>query len=200
MIHIELMPEPANFNAEVREPGNRFLILVPNPTKKQWRVNHYWMHCRSDLYRSYHGICAYTGLWFPKLSATVDHFMPKSKYPQKAYEWNNFKLSCEKANNNKGNNEILDPFSISPDWFQLDFPSLLVKANPHLLRDEKSFIKETIDILKLNTEDFIDTRQYWLMFYIENLDFDHLERYAPFIAYELRRQNLKTRIVEMMRF
>lgn len=37
MIHIDLKPEPADFDARVRQPGNAFLSTTPTPNSKQWR-------------------------------------------------------------------------------------------------------------------------------------------------------------------
>ena len=36
MIHIDLQPEPADFDIRVRQPGNAFLSRIPIPTSKQW--------------------------------------------------------------------------------------------------------------------------------------------------------------------
>jgi hypothetical protein len=198
MIPIQPKPEPSNFKTAVRDPGELFLAHVPRPSKKDWNENALWDKCFNDLYREYRGICAYLGMWINAHDATVDHFLPKSVYPQCAYEWENYRLSCEKANGYKADHDILDPFKIQKDSFILDFPSLLVKANRNLLAHDSILVNGTIEILKLNNEDFILDRLYWIKFYIENLDFQNLEQFAPFIAYELKRQKLENDIIEMM--
>ena len=198
MIPIQQRPEPSNFRTNIRDPGTQFLAQVPNPSKRQWGENDLWRNCFNDLYREYHGICAYIGMWTPHHDATVDHYLPKSIYPQRAYDWENYRLSCEKANNNKSDLDILDPFYIQSDWFILDFPSLQVKPNQNISLIDFNLIKCTIDILRLNGEDFIQERLGWVMEYIRGLDFTYLERFAPFIAYELRRQKLENIITGMM--
>lgn len=200
MIPIQQKPEPLDFNTHVRIPGVQFLSKVCCPTSKQWKKNNYWTHCSQNLYSAYEGICAYTGIWVSKSSSTVDHFIPKSNNPQLAYEWSNYRLACDKANNNKSDEKILDPFQISNDWFLLNFPSLLVHPSKNLSTSDYDKVKKTIDILKLNNECFIEDRLHWLNEYIYNLDFDFLKRHAPFIAYELQRQGIKNDIVQMMEF
>ncbi|MHB8103596.1 MAG: HNH endonuclease [Methanosarcina sp.] len=200
MIPIIQQPEPSDFSIEVRIPGTQFLSTTPSPNKKQWNNNNYWKHCSQNLYRAYEGICAYTGIWISKSSATVDHFIPKSNAPHLAYEWTNYRLSCDKANSNKSNVDILDPFQIHYDWFLLGFPSLLVIPNRTLSRSDYSKVDKTINILRLNNECFVEDRLHWLMEYILNSDFDFLKRHAPFVAYELQRQDLVTAIFQIMQF
>lgn len=198
MIPIQPKPEPSNFTANVRSPGNQFLFRVPNPNTDQWGKNDYWRRCIFDLYREYQEICAYTGIWIPISAATIDHFVPKSIDPRQAYEWGNYRLSSGRANNKKGTNSgILDPFSIQYDWFLLEFPSLLVKPNHSA--SQLDAITYTIKTLKLNEEYFIKDRQHWLNEYCRNLDLVFLKTHAPFIAYELKRQKLEDDIIEMMR-
>lgn len=201
MIPVQPRPEPPSFRTNVKDPGMRFLASVPNPTRKNWKDNNFWRICFDDLYREYHGICAYLGLWINNHDATVDHFCSKSAYPQQAYDWENYRLSCKIANENKGDNDILDPFQIERDWFILDFPSLQVMANHNLLCEyERILVNHTIYHLKLNDEYFIKDRLAWIRLYIENLDFSFIEQLAPFIAYELRRQHLEEDIIGVMQF
>jgi|LDZU01.1.fsa_nt_gi hypothetical protein len=200
LIPVRQQPEPPDFNSGVRTPGSAFLSQTPDPTKRQWDKNRYWKSCLSDLYRSYDEICAYTGIWISFHGATVDHFLPKSRHPQGAYEWENYRLSCDRANNNKGDStDVLDPFLIQPDYFVLNFPSLLVKPNASLQADEKRKVERTIAILRLNEECFIQDRLHWLREYIYTQDTHFLRRHAPFIAYELERQHLESSIITMMR-
>ncbi len=198
MIPIIPKPEPPNFNSNVKNPGSQFLARVSRPTKREWNNNALWEKCFKDLYREYRGVCAYLGIWINCHDATVDHFLPKSAYPQFAYDWGNYRLSCKRANEYKSDHDILDPFQIQKDSFMLDFPSLLVKANQDLDITNRRLVNETIEILKLNNEDFIQDRLSWIMFYIENLNCQFLEKFAPFIAYELKRQDLESNIVDMM--
>ena len=203
MIHVDLQPEPINFHRDVRIPGKSFLQRVPVPSGKQWKNRDYWKRTSADLYGAYNGICAYTGLWFSKSTApvSVDHFLPKSKRPELAYEWNNYRLTTQIMNNYKDDNLIVDPFEIHNGDFILDFPSCLIKANPNLPREKIDKIQFTIDVLKLNSnDDQVQARcDIIISFVNEEISKQYLKRRYPFIAYELERQNLLDKIKEMVK-
>jgi len=203
MIHVDLKEEPAKFNREVRIPGNRFLTRCPQPTNKQWKKERHWKNISSELYDLYKGICAYTGLWFSKsiTSVSVDHFLPKSLYPQKAYEWDNYRLTTEIMNGNKEDSIIADPIEICNGDIVLDFPSCLVKVNPGLEQDQKRLLQYTIEILKLNSDDNQVQARYEIVKDYANDDISeqHLRNKYPFIASELERQDLLIDIKKMFK-
>lgn len=201
MIPITQQPEPTDFERKVRSKGIAFLQTVPRP--KIWDKREYWRESLRDLSGAYNQVCAYSAQWIPSIegSPTVDHFIPKSVKPELAYEWSNFRLSCLKMNARKRDfQDVLDPFQIAPGWFILDFPSLLIKANPDLDEGVKNQVRSTIKRLKLNDDDdCVKHRQDWLMRYCEGkINFDFLKETAPFIAYELERQNLVESIAFIM--
>lgn len=123
----------------------------------------------------------------------MDHFKPKDSYPQYAYRWDNYRLVCGTMNGRKGNYEdVLDPFTLSEGWFQLHFPSLQVMPNKNLQSDQKKSVEATIKRLKLNNDTCISGRLAWLVPYLQGkYDISHLKDYAPFLAYELKRQCLQ---------
>ena len=195
MIPVALQAEPANFHANVRQPGNAFLSVCPNPVHKDWPKHSYWQRASDDLYRSYGGICAYTGEWFSRTStsSSVDHFIPKSISPNLAYEWNNFRLTTQKANGNKANHiGIADPFQISSGWFVLNLPSCLIKPGAGLSEANYSMVERTISILKLNDDDeYVQGRCNIILYYINgDISLNYMWAKYPFIAHELTRQNL----------
>lgn len=120
--------------------------------------------------------------------ATVDHFIPKNSAPHLAYEWTNFRLARHRINSKKGEFTVLDPFTIGNDWFVLDFSTFMIYPNDTLPEDQKGKIRETIRHLDLNHRDYIDVRTEWYNEFKENVE--TLERWAPFIAYEMRRQKI----------
>ncbi len=202
MIHIDLQPEPLDFDVRVRQPGNAFLSAHPSPNSKQWRTNNFWSRCSSQLYQAYGGICAYCGEWFSRTTSqvSVDHFYPKSSHQEKAYEWDNYRLTTQVMNGYKGDKIILDPFEISNGDLVLDFPSCLVKPRRDMTPAEKSKAKFTIQILHLNDEDQANRRLEIVMEYIGgNVSRAFLESKYPFIAEELNRQNLYDRIKEIIK-
>ena len=80
MIPVRQAPEPAYFDAEVRQPGRAFLNNHPDRELKTL-----WDVARDDLRRRYERICAYTCQRI--VDGTIDHFLPKSKFRALAYEW-----------------------------------------------------------------------------------------------------------------
>jgi hypothetical protein len=201
VIPVSQQPEPTDFESRVRLKGIVFLHTAPRP--KVWNSREYWRDSLRDLYVAYNKVCAYSAQWIPWIegSPTVDHFTPKSIKPELAYEWSNFRLSCLKMNARKRDFlDVLDPFQIEPEWFILDFPSLLIKASVDLEEPIKSQVRSTIKRLKLNDDDdCVKHRQDWLLRYCEGkINFDFLKETAPFIAYELERQDLVESIAHIM--
>ena len=202
MIHVDLKPEPAGFDARVRQPGNTFLASCPNPKSGDWKKHNYWNRCNSELYQAYGGICAYCGQWFSKTTSvvSVDHFYPKSTHQEKAYEWDNYRLTTQTINNYKGDKIVLDPFEISDGDIVIDFPSCLVKPRKDMTPAEKSKAKSTIQILHLNDEDQANQRCEIVMMYINgDISKQFLKTKYPFIAAELQRQDLFERIKDIVK-
>lgn len=202
MIHVNLQPEPFHFDARVRRRGLRFLARNPNPSQKQWHNHNYWTEVGFDLHSAYGGICAYSCHWiaFDTGWKTTEHFLPKSNYPEFAYEWDNYRLVAGVLNGRKSDNEVLDPFQIENGWFVIKFPSLLVVPSPHLDRALRERVRDTIDILGLNDEDTcMKSRAKYIEDYCkQHISFHYLRREAPFIGRELERQSLVEHIREMM--
>ncbi len=196
MIPIQIQPELATFNDRVRKPGTIFLTkLGRKPTHKDWKKAWFWNRVTKELYQTYSGICAYSASWIP--SGTIDHFIPRSCSPNLAYEWNNYRLVMEKLGNRKGNKcELIDPIYIKYDWFTLNFATFLIIPNSNLPKYIVDRIKTTIQVLCLNTDsNLVDTRIEVLKgFANDEYPISHLENKYPFIAYELKRQAMETRI------
>ena len=202
MIPVHPQPEPLTFDSIVRSPGRRFLRRNPNPTNRDWKKAPYWQKSLPDLYNAYGGICAYCAEWIPPNTgeASVDHFVPKSIQPNMAYEWSNFRLAARRFNALKENStDLIDPITLSPDWFILDIPSLQIKPNSNISNADATRVTRTITALRLNDERSINSRERWIRDYCRKLfNFDYLMQNAPFIAYELERQGLKDQIINIV--
>jgi hypothetical protein len=192
MMHIDLKPEPADFQQKVGNPGRAFLQSTPQP--KNWKHKEYWTEVLNDLYECYNGVCAYSAHWIPPDcgATTVDHFRPKKLAPELAYEWSNYRLCSLAMNRNKGTSEgIIDPCEVQAGWFKMDFPSLLVLAGDSLTDSDAQRVDRTINCLKLNAEPSIKARYGFLCDYMANhRDFYSLSHNAPFLASELERQGI----------
>jgi 5-methylcytosine-specific restriction endonuclease McrA len=194
MIPVQPQPEPPVFNELVRVPGKQFLAEVPTPTTKQWEGKEYWRRALPDMRKAYKSICTYCAHWIPHSTGnhSIDHFVPRFREPNLAYEWSNFRYVAARFNSRKGTRAILDPFNLLPNWFIIDFTSLFVKPNPDLLLSQKEAVLETIKHLKLNEDDdLVAEREAWIQNYRDgHISFSFLKKQAPFIAYELERQGL----------
>jgi len=204
MIPVPEQPEPPNFDADVRVPGQAFLARIPHPTRRQYGQERarYWMNARADLFRGYSGVCAYCSQFVLLADMSIDHYVPKSANPNLAYEWSNYRLSRKKLNGHKDNSpHVMDPFKIKYDWFTINFTNFRIEPLAGVPGYLEAHIKTTIDILQLNTDvDLIQERTRILVDYSNDLfPFSHLERRYPFIAYELRRQGLEVTIKTMIR-
>lgn len=200
MIPVQAQPQPTDFDEKVAKPGARYLSATSRPVN--WRNREYWRAIIPELYTIYDGVCAYCAEWISSSTgvSTVDHFVPKSVSPNLAYEWGNFRLACLKLNSWKGDyQDVLDPFLLQPDWFVLEFPSLLIKPHADLAPHQREQVETTIKRLRLNADDgCVRARLRWIKDYCRNKDYELLSDYAPFIAYELRRQDLLDDIVTVM--
>ena len=198
MIPVKKQPPPADFVEKVVRPGRKFLAECSQPHTRDWKSHAYWTKIEGELYRAYNGICAYSCLWIPRVTGgrTVEHFKPKSRYPDEAYNWDNYRLVCSRLNGRKSNYEdVLDPFTLQDGWFVIDFASLMIFPADHLSKKEASQVDRTINTrLKLNDDECIDSRKDWLSDYlVGEISFAHIEKRAPFIACELKRQELTER-------
>jgi hypothetical protein len=192
LIPVAPKPEPASFNAKVRTPGQAFLAAVPAPTSKQFKKKQLWKAALPEMKTAYNSICAYSSCWMPG-NCSVDHFHPKSARPDLAYEWTNYRLAHDKINMNKGDStDVLDPFTIQAGWFVLDVATLWVRPEPALQANVKTAVQKTIDVLKLNEDQWVQMRFAIFSSYLNReLALTYLQRTYPFIAAEIQRQGVQ---------
>lgn len=192
MIRVAAQPEYATFDAEVRRPGAAFLTTCPSPTSAMFKKKNLWSKAARHLHEAYSGVCAYTAMYLPE-QGTVDHYLPKTSHPQLAYEWSNYRLASGRVNGSKGNQtNILDPFCVHDDWFFMDIPACLLLPNPALDKPLRSEIAGTINSLRLNQDDnYVQERCNILIEYSRgDISMGFLERRYPFLAKEVRRQEI----------
>ena len=201
MITVRAEPEYREFDSEVRKPGLAFLKKNPRPSSKNFSKRSYWKKAASHLKAAYSSLCAYTSLHLVD-NGSVDHFRPKIKYPDLAYEWSNYRLARQKINLRKGDTEdVIDPFEVQSGWFVLDFPSCLIRPGDSLDQETKDRVEATINILQLNTDDrLVQERCDWLTdLALDDVSLKYLDRHYPFLAVEVRRQGVEDRLSLMFR-
>ena len=192
MIHVQQMEEYAEFDAQVRQRGVQFLTRCPNPTSSEFKKHNYWNRATRELHAAYRNLCAYTTRELVT-SGSIDHFMPKSKYPKLAFEWNNYRLVRQVINNRKGDSEdVIDPFTVRDGWFTLDMPSCLIKPARDVTRDIRRAIRVTINTLRLNCDEkLVDERHRLLISLADgHITLEYLDGHYPFLSSEVRRQQV----------
>ena len=183
MIPVQPRAEPGYFDEKVRRPGLEFLMTHPDR-----RLKALWSIARRDLQESYGRICAYTCRRI--VDGSVDHFLPKSKYRELAYEWSNYRLSCDATNRTKAAKVgLMDPFQIDWEWFAIIFPQCDVVVGPKVPEERKAQAQCTIKALKLNSESLVEGRSDMAMQFRDGcVTLGHMQRYYPFLAVEIKRQ------------
>jgi hypothetical protein len=195
MIPVSLPAPPARYQFEVRARGRIFLAGTPHPTSEQWNRHNYWQAIHMDLYVGHQGVCVYCASWTPRPSGqrlsdhtTIDHFVPKSRNEQLAYQWSNFRLVRSKLNRRKDIFEdVIDPCALQPGWFRIDFTTFLLKPDNNLPAEVQDRINATINRLQLNDDpDYVNERARVIFRYAAGLiAFLDVQRLYPFIASEM---------------
>lgn len=192
MIRVHARPEYPGFDREVRQKGLQFLKSCPTPNSNDFRKHNYWTTAVRELYAAYDHLCAYTTRELVH-TGSVDHYKPKSKYPELAYEWSNYRLARQIVNNRKGETEdVIDPFVVGDGWFILDLPSCLIKPGNGISREIRKAVNATINILGLNRDDRLVEERCKLLVELADgeITLGYLERHYPFLSTEVRRQQV----------
>lgn len=211
MIPLVLAPEPADFDEKVRQPGLAAIdelvgrtprIRRPGPRRSKVaeteakipasKFPELWRAALDDMMSAYEQRCAYLAMFIEHTgNPTVDHVIPKSFAWDKVYEWNNYRLCTGIVNSKKGKLlELIDPVDAKNGWFELDLASFrVVRGTSPATQHAK--IDATLPLL--NLRDCCRQRERYVEDYRlgpgnKGIDLAYLERRAPFIASELRRQ------------
>jgi len=198
MIPVFLPIPSAHYQTKVRQPGLAFLAATPNPTSDEWSRHRYWQNIHRELYKWHRGVCVYCASWTPhprqgRIDHTsIDHFVPKSKNPPLAYEWSNFRMVRAKLNNRKDNfQDVLDPCTLQPGWFRLNFTTFFLEADAGLPMKDKRQVVATIQRLLLNGDSaYVNERARVIYRYAAGkITFAEIQRLYPFIASEMQAKN-----------
>lgn len=96
----------------------------------------------------------------------IEHFKPKTKYPELCFEWTNFLLSCSVCNgkSNKGEHfptdqeggPLINPVNEDPDdFFKFEYDDI---TKQFLLLPKNERANTMLKIIKLNREDLAEKR------------------------------------------
>ncbi|MGJ7462111.1 hypothetical protein ACR80S_13505 [Halomonas sp. MA07-2] len=198
MIRVVPKPEPAEFDARVRQHGRAWLQergwlrpqSLPAGTGKELPT--YWRECLGELHRRYDGICAYLCVYIERVTggATVDHFIAKSPRPDLAYEWDNYRLACSIMNSRKRDySKVMDPFTIHDGWFRLELVSGSIYPSPELEGRQQEQVAYTIKRLGLDDAGNRELRARHFQDFLEGeYTAAFLRKRSPFVYQEALRE------------
>lgn len=128
----------------------------------------FWRRFLDDLGNAFRGLCAYCE---ERSKGEVDHFRPKSRYPEFVYCWSNWVFSCHDCNQSKGSEwpagGYVDPCARSkaahPEtYFTFDTQTGEILAKKQLSPRRRAKAQRTIDDLNLNDFHHLKKRLEWL--------------------------------------
>ncbi|MFC8521532.1 MULTISPECIES: HNH endonuclease [Micrococcaceae] len=150
-----------------------------------------WGHdqIRDALERETDSRCAYCDSHMSQVTyAHIEHYKPRSTYPELVVDWDNLTVACPRCNSSKSDTfsedlPFITPFSDIPDDHFVFFGDLVL--SPASQRGEY-----TIQVLGLNHEDLVAARRRRLQSIIQLAKawFDAPELLKPGVLGEIRRQ------------
>jgi hypothetical protein len=183
MIPVARVPEPAEFDAQVRQRGRRWLAENPGKSPKDL-----WSPFREVLRNGFKGLCGYSAMY--ESYGTVDHFRSIHRDRSLAYEWSNYRFASAWINSSKQAREVLDPYEVGDGWFEIELPSLQLVVTNKVPPHARALAEETLRCLPLvDDERILRQRQEWYAMYQEGeISLDGLRRKAPLIAAAVEKQ------------
>ncbi|MBD2484300.1 hypothetical protein [Planktothrix sp. FACHB-1365] len=186
MIKFNSLPKPPDFDEQVRKPGESW--LAKNPDKK--RPKDYWTPFKHHLADGFSNLCGYSVMYEPV--GTVDHYLCCDNYPDLAYEWSNYRYASGWINssNQTLDDQVLDPFQVRDDWFEIILPSLQLVLTNQVPPEELERAAFTLERLHLRDDErVIRQRREWYRCYLAGeITLEGLEKKAPLIARAVRKQ------------
>ena len=136
---------------------------VGNPPKDS-----HWRRFHDELRCAFRGLCGYCE---EIARGEVDHFRPKSQFPELVYCWSNWLFACHDCNQAKSNTwptgGYVDPCATTtrpqPECY-FDFDTLTGLVLPHasLNSHRRNKAQRTINALRLNDLHHLKRRVEWL--------------------------------------
>lgn len=153
MIRITRSEPPIELNeAMVKKFTEKYMNeLEEKKLDKKQKLSSVWnqKYIKNALNKMSHYKCAYceTILDSSGNYMEIEHFYPKSLYPDKVVDWDNLLPSCKRCNINKGDHDPMKLPIINPSE---DEPSKHLKVKLFRLIAKDSVGESTIDLLELN--------------------------------------------------
>lgn len=190
MIRIEPHPEPPDFDQKVRNRGRTWLRNKINLEKRQ--APSHWNACRDAVERMFSSRCGYLASYLT--SGHVDHFVSwnrckKTDQHHLAYEWTNLRWIHPQLNSAKSDHELVDPFEVADDWFELDLLSLrLIVHEERIPQARRAAVQRTVEKLQLDDGPIAEKlRREAVDLFREGISMHKLHERAPMVARALER-------------
>ncbi|WP_299583575.1 HNH endonuclease [uncultured Microbulbifer sp.] len=126
---------------------------IPKDDKAKLLVHYRHPDIKAPLFESSNEKCAFCESK-PAESGNieVEHFIPKSKYPDFAFDWDNFLPACRKCNRSKDDHDtlkhpIVNPYEIDPSKV-FHYQDIRIAPNDN---EHKDIGNLTIDVCSLNS-------------------------------------------------
>ena len=127
----------------------------------------HWLRFQPTLARVFLDICAYCEEF---CHGQVDHFKPKSRFPELVYDWGNWVYSCHFCNHRKHEcwprGGFVDPCSTTAQraesYFTFDIRTGEILLRSNLSNSQRSKALQTRDLLRLNNYHHLKKRVQWI--------------------------------------
>ncbi len=184
MMRFRPAPEPPDFDTRCRQPGLAWLARNPPPK----RPKDFWSPFRLSLATAFEQLCAYSCQHEPV--GTVDHFLSCHDHRERAYDWQNYRFASQWINSSKKTCEVLDPFEVGDDWFEILLPSLQLVTTDRVPPADRARAEQTLTRLHLRDDErVIRQRAVWYELYRQgDLSLTGLRQMAPLIARAVDKQ------------
>jgi hypothetical protein len=189
VIRFDRVPEPPGFDESVRQRGVAWLKEHPSG-----RPHDYWRKFTPQLRKGFRELCAYSAMWIQ--SGDVDHFAPCVEKRELAYEWSNYRYADGSINSRKQRSpesELLDPFEVRDEWFEILLPSLQLVVTDRCPPELRKRANTMLDKLGLGHAEWVlEVRGSWFKLWQSgNLTLEGLDRKAPLLARAIRKREEK---------
>lgn len=148
MIRVTRRDPPEGFDENVAKPGEEWLNSEVNRKKryprKLWNT---WSPCRDAVKAMFAERCGYAALFIS--SGQVEHFVSwkrcqSSNQHQLAYTWSNYRWILPQLNGRKGTKNVLDPFEVQDEWFELDPFTMNLRLTDAVPGDQRDLAELTV--------------------------------------------------------
>ena len=188
MMRFQIVKKPENFAAQAEVQGATWLAAHPDAK----RPKDYWSEFKPKLADGFRQLCAYGAMYEPV--GTVDHFVSWDEDKTRAYEWENYRFASGWINSSKQAlkcHQILDPFEVVEDWFEILLPSLQLVATERVPTAERARVEFVLTRLHLRDDERVlrQRRAWYAMYQAGKINLDGLTDMAPLIAAAIRRRS-----------